>query len=216
MSADRPAPSPDNLDTLIDRCLGGDELAWAVVVRQHWRRVFNLAYKFVGRHADAEDLTQEVFLKVFRVLGTFDRRSHFDTWLVSVSRNLCIDHYRRALREREHVDRRVDPNELSPVSASPGPLAALEQRDRVALLRGALAALPPTLRQAVLLRDIRELSYAEIAERLHVPQGTVKSRINRGRAELARHVRRLGDRGAGRTRRQGPRAVVGHGAGVLS
>jgi RNA polymerase sigma-70 factor (ECF subfamily) len=216
MSADRPALSPDNLDTLIDRCLLGDELAWAVVVRQHWRRVFNLAYKFAGRHADAEDLTQEVFLKVFRVLGTFDRRSHFDTWLVSVSRNLCIDHYRRALREREHVDRRVDPDELSPVSPSPGPLATLEQRDRVALLRGAIAALPPTLRQAVLLRDIRELSYAEIAERMHVPEGTVKSRINRGRAELARHVRRLVNRGVGRTARQSPRAVVDQGAGVLS
>jgi len=216
MSADAPAPSPDDLDTLLERCLRGDERAWDLVVRQHWRRVFTLAYKFVGRHAEAEDLTQEVFLKVFKVLGTFDRRSHFETWLVSVSRHLCIDHYRGARRERDHVDRGVDPDRLSPVSAAPGPMAALEQRDRVVLLRTALAALPPSLRHAVLLRDIRELSYAEIADRMRVPEGTVKSRIHRGRAELARHVRRLRGPDVRAIGPAGVAAAIGHGAGALS
>jgi RNA polymerase sigma-70 factor (ECF subfamily) len=150
-----------------------------------------VAYKFVGRHDEAEDLTQDIFLKVFKSLGTFDRRANFQTWLISVSRNLCIDHYRSVRKERETIDRGVDPNQLTPESHDASPMAALEQRDRVTLLRQALAALPETLRTAILMRDIQELSYQDIADRLKLPEGTVKSRINRGRAELARQVRKL-------------------------
>jgi len=191
MSADPPAAS-DALETLIQRCLRGDQAAWELVVKQHWRKVFNVAYKFVGKHDEAEDLTQEIFLKIFKSLNTFDRRANFQTWLISVSRNLCIDHYRSVRKERETIDRQIDPNELTPAAPGPGPIAALEQRDRVALLRQAFAALPETLRTAVVMRDIQELSYQEIADRLNLPEGTVKSRINRGRTELARQVRRLG------------------------
>ena len=195
MSADLPAtpPSeaPGEIDTLIQRCLQGDELAWDAIVQQYRRKVFNVAYKFVGRHEEAEDLTQDIFLKIFKSLGTFDRRANFQTWLISVSRNLCIDHYRSVRQERQTIDRRVDPNELSPVAHELGPIAALEQQDRVALLREALAALPESLRTAVLMRDIQELTYQEIADSLHLPEGTVKSRINRGRTELARQIKRL-------------------------
>ena len=112
------------------------------IVRQYWRKVFNVAYKFVGKHDEAEDLTQDIFLKIFKSLDTFDRRANFQTWLISVSRNLCIDHYRSVRKERETIDRDVDANELTPASHDPGPMAALEQRDRVVLLRQALAALP--------------------------------------------------------------------------
>src|SRR5215216_3443946 len=127
--------SPDQLpiDALIQRCLDGDQAAWDMIVRQHWRKVFNIAYKFVGRHDEAEDLTQDVFLKIFKSLNTFDRRANFQTWLFSVSRNLCIDHYRSVRKERQTIDRDVDTGELSPPTAQPGPIAALEQRDRVAL-----------------------------------------------------------------------------------
>jgi len=190
MSADQPAP-PETIETLIGRCLRGDELAWEFIVRQYWRKVFNVAYKFVGEHDEAEDLTQEIFLKIFKALDTFDRRANFQTWLISVSRNLCIDHYRSVRKERETIDRAVDPNELSPAAHDAGPMAALEQQDRVALLGQALAALPESLRMAVLMRDIQELSYQEIAEQLQLPEGTVKSRINRGRADLARQIRKL-------------------------
>jgi RNA polymerase sigma-70 factor, ECF subfamily len=183
--------SPDALEALIQRCLQGDQEAWDAIVRQHWRKVFNVAYKFVGKHAEAEDLTQEIFLKVFKSLETFDRRANFQTWLISVSRNLCIDHYRSVRKEREMIDREVDTADIAPAAPDPGPIAALEQRDRVVLLRQALAALPETLRTAVLLRDIQELSYQEIADRLQLPEGTVKSRINRGRNELARQIRKL-------------------------
>src|SRR5438034_6969769 len=186
-----PSAAGDAIEALIQRCLHGDQAAWDLIVRQYWRKVFNVAYKFVGRHDEAEDLTQEIFLKIFKSLDTFDRRANFQTWLISVSRNLCIDHYRSVRKERETIDRDVDANELAPISTEIGPVAALEQRDRVALLRQAMAALPDTLRTAVLMRDIQELSYQEIADKLRLPEGTVKSRINRGRTELARQIRKL-------------------------
>ncbi len=185
--------STEAIDALIQRCLAGDQGAWEEIVRHHWRRVFNIAYKFTGRHDEAEDLTQDVFLKIFKSLKTFDRRANFQTWLVSVSRNLCIDHYRSVRKERETIDRDVDAGELTPSAPGQSAYATLEQRDRVSLLRRALAELPPTLRTAVMLRDIQELSYQEIADQLHLPEGTVKSRINRGRTELARQVQRLRD-----------------------
>ena len=188
-----PSSATDAVDALIQRCLAGDQDAWAQIVRQHWRKVFNIAYKFTGKHDEAEDLTQDVFLKIFKSLDTFDRRANFQTWLVSVSRNLCIDHYRSVRKERETIDRGVDPAALTPAAKTVSPIAALEQADRVTLLKKALAYLPPTLRSAVLLRDIQELSYQEIADQLHLPEGTVKSRINRGRTELARQIRRLRD-----------------------
>lgn len=192
-SMSTPGSPSDSIDALIQRCLAGEQSAWEQIVRQHWRKVFNIAYKFTGKHDEAEDLTQDVFLKIFKSLNTFDRRANFQTWLVSVSRNLCIDHYRSVRKERETIDRDVDAGNLSPVAQTTSPVAALEHRDRVELLKTALAKLPPALRQAVLLRDIQELSYQEIAERQHLPEGTVKSRINRGRTELARQIRRLRD-----------------------
>ena len=191
MSVDSAAAQPTTPDSLIEQCLSGDQIAWEAIVRQHWRKVFNVAYKFVGKHDEAEDLTQDIFLKIFRSLDTFDRRANFQTWLISISRNLCIDHYRSVRKERETIDRDVDANELSPLSHDPGPVAALEQQDRVQLLKQAMGALPETLRTAVLMRDIQELSYQEIADQLRLPEGTVKSRINRGRTELARQIRKL-------------------------
>jgi RNA polymerase sigma-70 factor (ECF subfamily) len=185
------SPSPGDIETLIQRCLRGDQQAWEQIVQQYWRKVFNVAYKFVAKHDEAEDLTQDIFLKIFKSLDTFDRRANFQTWLISISRNLCIDHYRSVRKERETIDRDIDANELAPASHDGGPVAALEQRDRVTLLRQALAGLPDTLRTAVLMRDIQELSYQEIADALRLPEGTVKSRINRGRTELARQIRRL-------------------------
>jgi RNA polymerase sigma-70 factor (ECF subfamily) len=189
MSADQ-SQSITSLE-LIERCLAGDQEAWEQIVRQHWRKVFNLAYRFVGRHDEAEDLTQDIFLRIFKALHTFDRRANFQTWLVSISRNLCIDHYRSLRKERETLARDVDAGDLTPVSPDIDPEDQLQQRDLKHLIRLALAELPPTLREAVVLRDLQEFSYLEIAERLHLPEGTVKSRINRGRLELARQIRRL-------------------------
>jgi len=198
MTSTSSAPIPADPDVLIERCLTGDQQAWEVIVRQYWRKVFNVAYKFVGRHDQAEDLTQDIFLKVFKSLATFDRRANFQTWLISVSRNLCIDHYRSVRKERETIDRDVNADDLSPVSTEVGPHLALERRDNVELLKAAFAQMEAEglgkLVQAVKMRDLQELSYQEIADQLELPEGTVKSRINRGRSELARQITRLRDR----------------------
>jgi len=108
-----------------------------------------------------------------------------------VSRNLCIDHYRSVRKEREAIDRDVDPGDLAPVANTTSPYQSLEQRDRASLLRRGLAELAPTLRDAVLMRDLQEMTYQEIADKLDLPEGTVKSRINRGRNELARQISRI-------------------------
>lgn len=181
------------LETLIERCLHHDEAAWERIVQHYWRKVFHIAYKFVGTHDEAEDLAQEIFLRLYRTLHTFDRRANFETWLVSVSRNLCIDHYRSARRERGTIRREVDPREVMRRAAEDDPLDRLERDDLVGLLKRALETLPPALKTAVVLCDLEELSYQEIARRLQLPEGTVKSRIHRGRAALKRALRRLLD-----------------------
>ena len=193
MSADSAAAQPTTPDSLIEQCLAGDQVAWEQIVRQNWRKVFNVAYKFVGKHDEAEDLTQDIFLKIFKALNTFDRRANFQTWIISISRNLCIDHYRSVRKERQTIARDVDSSELQPATTDRGPYAQAEHQDLRAQLRQALEALPLTLRTAVVLRDLQELSYQEIADRLGLPEGTVKSRINRGRIELAHQLRRLQD-----------------------
>jgi RNA polymerase sigma-70 factor (ECF subfamily) len=194
MSADSAAAQPTTPDNLIEQCLAGDQLAWEQIVRQNWRKVFNVAYKFVGKHDEAEDLTQDIFLKIFKALNTFDRRANFQTWIISISRNLCIDHYRSVRKERQTIARDVDSSELQPATLERGPYAQAEHQDLRAQLRHALDALPLALRTAVVLRDLHELSYQEIADRLGLPEGTVKSRINRGRIELAHQLKRLQDK----------------------
>jgi RNA polymerase sigma-70 factor (ECF subfamily) len=176
------------IEATIQRAADGDQTAWDTIVRTYWRKVFNVAYRFVGTYEEAEDLTQEIFLKVFRSLDTFDQRANFQTWLISVSRNFCIDRYRSGRRDREVFAREVNAADVQAEAPGRSPQARIELQDRVALLREALLALSPPLRAAVLLRDIHELSYQEIAEQLGVAEGTVKSRINRGRAELARQI----------------------------
>lgn len=191
MSEESRAASAASTDALIERCLAGDQDAWQQIVRLYWRKVFNVAYRFVGRHDEAEDLTQEIFLKISRALHTFDRRANFQTWIISVSRNLCIDHYRSMRRERETIARDITSADVSPVAKGRDPLERLEIGDLRRRVRTALAALPEPLRVAVEMRDLKEYTYDEIARTLGLPDGTVKSRIHRGRLELARELRRL-------------------------
>src|SRR5438034_832916 len=92
----RPVPDAE----LIERCLRKDNAAWDGIVVRYWRKVFHIAYKFTGKHDEAEDLTQDVFIKLFRSLDKFNRDADFSTWLSSVARNYCIDHYRASKRKR--------------------------------------------------------------------------------------------------------------------
>ena len=192
--------SPSDAE-LIERCLRKDNVAWEMVIVRFRRRVFHIAYKFTGKHDEAEDLTQEIFLKVFKSLDKFNRDADFSTWLSSVARNYCIDHYRARKREKEVLVEDALAYDLAPASYG-NPYRALEDQDRRSLMRRGLDQLPDKLREAVILRDLQGLTYQEMATRLALPEGTVKSRINRGREELARLLLRAlqpGRRPRGRT-----------------
>jgi RNA polymerase sigma-70 factor (ECF subfamily) len=185
--------SLDPAHSLVSRCLGGDEAAWEDLVRQHTRQVYGLCYRFTGSGAEAQDLTQEVFLRVFRTLKTFrSAEGSFATWLARVARNLLIDHYRRTRQERvtDPIEDQLAVLEEKGATASERPDHAVAGREASRILQAALQKLSPDLREAVILRDLQEMEYREIAEVLGIPEGTVKSRINRGRAELARLLRR--------------------------
>lgn len=177
---------------LIARCLSGEQGAWEELVRTYTRRVYALCYRFTNRDSEAQDLTQEVFLRIFRTLGSFrSGEGSFTVWLTRLTRNLLVDHYRRTKQERA-TDALEDKlaileENTAAHSRTDGMLAGREAGE---LLQAALQKLSPELREAVILRDLQEMEYREIARVLSVPEGTVKSRLNRGRAELARVLRR--------------------------
>jgi RNA polymerase sigma-70 factor (ECF subfamily) len=182
---------------LVLSCLRGDGYSWEEIVRRHTRRVYNLCYRFTGNSTDAEDLTQEVFLRVYRTLGSYQQQhGAFPTWLSSVTRNLLVDHYRRTRRDRltDSIDDALPQVEEKHTSQTPHHVA--EQAELSAQLQQALLQLSPELREAVILRDLNGLDYSEVQSVLQVPQGTVKSRINRGRIELARILEKMGLRPA--------------------
>lgn len=162
------------------------DTAWADLIGRHRRRLFSLAYRFTGQYQEAEELTQEIIVRVYRQLDRFDPRAHFAVWLNSVARNHCIDHYRTKVRERQRLLPDEPPLERTPGSPQLGPDRILEQREARASLLAALGGLSPKLREVVQLRFFEEMPYEEICDRLGVPEGTVKSRIHRGRAELKR------------------------------
>ena len=177
---------------LVERCLAGDEAAWEGLVRQHTKRVYSIAYRFTGNDTQAQDLAQDVFLRVFRSLKSFRAgEGSFQVWLARLTRNLLIDHYRRTKLERATDSIEDSVNMLESRAAIEGRTdSRVVGREASELLQGALQKLSPELRETVILRDLEELEYREIALALNVPEGTVKSRLNRGRAELARLLRR--------------------------
>lgn len=178
---------------LLQRCLIGDNRAWESLLKIHSRKIYNLCYRFTGRTVEAEDLTQEIFIKVFQTLKSYDEaQGTFPTWLARVARNHLVDHYRRTKRDRVTSSLEDEPGEVEArPSPGAGPMAAVESRERRELIQEGLNKLSPDLREAVILRDLHDLDYDEVARILGVPQGTVKSRINRGRLELARVLKRI-------------------------
>lgn len=185
----------DAMVLLVRRCMAGDQQAWQqLVVTQH-RRIYAICYRFTGSSSDAEDLTQDVFLKLYRNLASFDgQKGSFQTWITTLARNLLVDHFRRT-----RVDRASDSLDASLTEDGDGPSMADRLADPrpsqeahaaglelKAKIQHALAQLSPELREAVVLRDLEDMDYKEIALVLRIPEGTVKSRISRGRGELAR------------------------------
>jgi len=177
---------------LVQRCQTGDQQAWAEIVRQFSRRIYNLAYRFTSSHGAAEDLTQEVFIRVYRSLDQYDSAlGDLSNWLMRLARNLIIDDYRK--RQRTPTDSGDDlaDHEYRLRTSGDSPQRALERQERRLQVLAAINKLSPDLRECVILRDIEELTYQEIVELLQIPEGTVKSRINRGRIELAKVLRRM-------------------------
>ena len=182
---------------LVRLCMRGDGPSWEELVRRHTRRVYNLCYRFTGNAAVAEDLSQEVFIRVYRTLASYQStEGAFATWLTSVTRNLLVDHYRRTRRDRltDSIDSTPQLEQQSSPARTPDSLA--QATELSARVQQGLARLSPELREAVILRDLQGLDYAEIRSVLQVPEGTVKSRINRGRIELARILEEMGVRPA--------------------
>ena len=187
------------VNALVRRCVSGDAAAWQEIVQQYHRRIYNICYRFSGSPDDASDLAQEVFIKMYRTLSTYDTtRASFMTWVTTVTRNLLVDHFRKG-----KYDRVTDSLDATPGNQEDGltiaeqledgaasPEAAMRSQETKKLVHEALRRLSPELREAVILRDLQDMDYKDIAKVLSVPEGTVKSRINRGRTELARLLQR--------------------------
>jgi len=187
------------VNALVRRCVAGDPAAWQEIVHQYNRRIYNICYRFSGSADDAADLTQEVFIKIYRTLSTFDgTRAAFMTWVTTVTRNLLVDNFRKG-----KYDRLTDSLEGTPggqeegltvgeqlEDQSAGPEERVQSHQAQKMVHEALLKLSPELREAVILRDLQDMDYKEIAQALKIPEGTVKSRINRGRTELARLLQR--------------------------
>jgi len=204
-AADRSRPVEARLEEaqvvaqLVRRCASGDAVAWEEIVQRFHRRIYNICYRFAGSQEDAQDLTQDVFIKVYRTVGSFDgEKASFNTWLTTVTRNLLVDHFRKTRNDRttDSIDAAQGSDEDGPTLADrlasdrPGQQFHVESRERREMVHRALQQISPDLREAVILRDLQDMDYREIAQVLKVPEGTVKSRINRGRAELARLLQR--------------------------
>jgi len=178
---------------LLARCRTGDHAAWEMVVRQNHQRVYNFAYRYNGRFDEAEDLTQEIFLKVYRTLHTYKPElGAFETWMMRVGRNCIIDHYRKLKTERRQTDSLEGEHEQVAETKNrfASPAEVLDHRELSERVHAALLRLSEDLREVLILRDLEGFAYEEIVEIVRVPIGTVKSRINRGRMEMARMLKK--------------------------
>jgi len=170
---------------LVEMCLRHDPHAWEAMVRTHAKRIFNLCYRFSGKRDEAEDLMQEVFMRVYQHLKSFRPEAGcLQSWILRLGRNLLIDHYRHATRLR----RAVQAEELEPGLEdfiTPNPYRAAEQCENSRVLLDALVTLPPEIKEAIVLRDLQGMTYQEMSGQLRIPVGTVKSRVSRGHVKLA-------------------------------
>lgn len=172
----------DNIAEIIATAQLGDHSAQRQLFELTHQGVYRLMVRMVGVQ-DADDVTQQVYLQMFRRLDQFSGRSQFKTWLYRLAVNEALQHLRRSKRTNLHL------MQHEPVDPSSG---HREQMERKELLERALARLEPELRTAFLLREVEHLAYGEIAAALDVPEGTVGSRLNRARRELKQHLVELG------------------------
>lgn len=185
--------SENNGAELVRRCRAGDGAAWEEIVSLYSRRIFNLAYRFTSSVEAAEDLTQEVFVRIYKTLDQYDAtQGDLSNWLMRLARNLIIDDYRHRQRNpQDSFAEDVEAHSFHLRAVGNSAQKEIERKELAAQVQEGIDKLPPDLRTCVILRDIEELSYQEIVDVLKIPEGTVKSRINRGRIELAKILRRM-------------------------
>jgi RNA polymerase sigma-70 factor (ECF subfamily) len=176
------------LEATVERCREGDEAAWSALVGTTLRPIYRLCASYAPSAAEAEELTQEVYFKLWENLHHYSPGSNFMAWAWRVARNLLIDSYRRSHRERAAAW--LDPEIIERLPASDDPHEESLRRQRLRHVAAGLRQLPEELASLILMRDLAGWSYTEIAEALDLPVGTVKSRLNRARLELATVVRR--------------------------
>jgi RNA polymerase sigma-70 factor (ECF subfamily) len=177
-----------DLEATVERCRAGDEEAWSALVSATMRQLYRLCASYAPSAAVAEELTQEVYFKLWENLHRYRAGSNFMAWAWRVARNLLIDAHRRSRREREAAW--LDPEILDILPSSDDPGQQTERKQRLSMIATALRQLNEELAELILLRDFAGLSYQEMAEGLGLPLGTVKSRLNRARLELATAIRR--------------------------
>lgn len=178
---------------LVRRARAGDGSAWEDIVSAFSRRIFNLAYRFTSSVEGAEDLTQEVFIRIYRTLDQYDsKQGDLANWLMRLARNLIIDDYRHRQRNPQNtMADTVDDHQYHLRAVGTSAHKEMERREIAAQVQEGIDKLPSDLKTCVILRDIEEMTYQEIVDVLRIPEGTVKSRINRGRIELAKILRRM-------------------------
>ena len=187
------AAAETNGAELIRRARSGDGAAWEEIVSSFSRRIFNLAYRFTSSPDAAEVLTQEVFIRIYRTLDQYDpKQGDLANWLMRLARNLIIDDYRHRQRNPQNsMADAVDDHQYHLRAVGTSAQKEIERRELANQVQEGIDKLPDDLKTCVILRDIEELSYQEIVDVLKIPEGTVKSRINRGRIELAKILRRM-------------------------
>jgi RNA polymerase sigma-70 factor (ECF subfamily) len=171
------------LNTVIQRCIKGEEGAWEMLVNQYSKRIFNMSYQFSGNYPEAEDLTQEIFLKLYNALSKYDFEKDFTAWLLTLAKNYLIDQYRKTKWERTKRD---NFNDHYLTSTFEGPENGIVRAEYKKIIWESLNRLSSDIRMVIILRDIQEKKYEEIAEIMGLPLGTIKSRVNRGRLQLAK------------------------------
>ena len=159
-----------------------------MLINAYSKSVYNIALNFFAERDIASDVTQEIFIKLYHNLDKYKEEKSFTSWVFAVSRNYCIDYWRK---NRKYLDKSQELNE-NIGSGQPSPEENLIRESEIDVLRKKIARLEPDLRLILILRDIHDLSYQEIAERFSIPEGTVKSRINRARLKLAEAYLREG------------------------
>jgi len=171
---------------VVRNCLQGDENAWKNLIRSNERRIHGMSYRFTRSRTEADDLTQDVFLRAYQTLNSFRAETgSLSGWLIHIARNLLIDHYRKARRSVP-----CDPIQETELPVDDrhalSPLQSFAQNETKRMVRAALRRLPPGNRRVIELHDLEGLALDEVAALLRIPLGTVKSRMIRGRRELAR------------------------------